>query len=173
MRNIPLVILGSTVLLFAVSGGCDCPEPPSLAMLREARGAQDMPETPPAAVQFVDDFDRGLEQAMRDGKPLLLFFHVRDCVYCSRMLNETLTDPEVVRLSERFVCIRIEADASREVCRKFHVEAFPTVQFISPQGVPLSRLLGKTDAEAFVSQMEAALRGPQNRMVYRGDLILR
>jgi len=142
-------------------------------MLREAQGAPEALDAPPAAVAFVDDFDSGLKLALRDGKPLLLFFHVRDCVYCSQMLNETLRDPQVVRLAERFVCIRIEADASRAVCRRFHVEAFPTVQFVSPRGMPLSRLLGKIDAEAFVSQMEAVLRGPQNRSVYRGDLILR
>ncbi len=80
--------------------------------------------------------------------------------------------PEVVRLSGE---VGLHPDRGRvgEVRRKFHVEAFPTVQFISPQGVPLSRLLGKIDAEAFIRRWFSEACGPQNRMVYRGDLILR
>lgn len=173
MQKLPLAILSPAVFLLAACTGCDSSGPPPLAMLGEAQGAQEMTDLKPAAVKFVEDFENGLEQAARDGKPLLLFFHVRQCVYCDRMLNETFADHEVARLADRFVCVRIEADRSQEVCRRFHVDAFPTVQFVSPQGTPLARLLGKVEAEPFASQMEAALRGPQTRTAYRGQPVLR
>ncbi len=111
-------------------------------------------------IHFLGDLRQGLQQAEQTDKPLLVFFNAPECVYCRQMAEETFTDRLVVALAEHFVCVEVQADRAPEVCARFSVTAYPTVQFMSPGGVPLHRLLGKKPAEELAAQMEAALKAP-------------
>lgn len=109
-------------------------------------------------LRFVEGYERGYSEARRQNKPLLLFFTAEWCHYCHQMADEALTNDQVVSLSERFVCVLIDADAAPDVCRQFHVSRFPTIQFVSPQGVVLNRLEGKRPGHQVTIAMQAALQ---------------
>ncbi len=89
---------------------------------------------------------------------MLLFFTAGWCQYCRQMADEAFTHPQVVRLSEQFVCVLIDADAEPEVCRQFEVTGYPTIQFLSPRGVPLERVVGKKPGHQVMMAMQAALQ---------------
>lgn len=128
--------------------------------------AAEPPETAKVArghIQFVEGFRRGYEQASRDGKPMLLFFTARWCEYCHQMADEAFVQEQVVSLSERFVCILIDADREPDVCRQFQVRGYPTVQFLSPWGTPLNRVVGKKPGHQLVIEMNAALQALARR----------
>ena len=55
--------------------------------------------------------DRGWRTAERENKPLLLFFTAQWCHYCHQMAGEAFTNPQVVSLSEKFVCVLVDADS--------------------------------------------------------------
>jgi thioredoxin-like negative regulator of GroEL len=122
--------------------------------------------SPPAArpkvvhgkVAFIDGFDRGVEAAVQQGKPMLVFFTAEWCHYCHQMAAEAFADSNVATLSERFVCILVDADAEPRVCRRFRVKSFPTVQFLSSRRTPLNRLVGKRSTADLLRQMHAALQ---------------
>jgi len=148
--------------------GCDTTTSPALTGLHQARE-----DTPPQAgfdrIQFVGSYPAALQQARAEGKPLLLFFQNAACVYCKQMQEEAFTCGQVVRQAERFICVQIEVAQAPALCRQFHVEVFPTVQFVSAYGSPLQRLTGMKDADTLAAQMEAALHGPQLRTAYRSQ----
>ena len=73
------------------------------------------------------------------------------------MASEAFRDQRVVTLSESFVCVVVDADRERDICQRFRVKAYPTVQFVSPGGVPLNRLIGKQKHSRLIAQMQAAL----------------
>ena len=104
---------------------------------------------------------------------MLVFFTVPDCSYCEQMVREASADEQVVQLSRRFVCILVDADTEPEICREFRVRAYPTIQFMSPQGVPLNRVTGKTPAGQFASQMQAALQATASRLRYVRETAVR
>ncbi|HVX10413.1 MAG TPA: thioredoxin family protein [Pirellulales bacterium] len=114
-------------------------------------------------IAFVDGFEQGSQLARAEQKPMLLFFTATWCKYCQQMAKETLVHNGVVQLSQKFVCVRIDADAEPEVCREFDVRSFPTVQFVSARGVRINRVTGKQPAQRFASQMEAALQAISRR----------
>ncbi len=118
----------------------------------------------PTAVDFVQGYTVGYQQAQSAGKPMLVFFTARWCGFCHQMQSEAFADDRVVRLSERFVCILVDADDEPGVCEEFQVQAFPTVQFLSPRGVPLNRVSGKTPGDALALQMQAALQATASRV---------
>ena len=87
----------------------------------------------------------------------MVFFSAAESIYCTQMLKETFTDRTVVDLSKRFVCIKVDIEDEPSVCQEFRVEGYPTVQFMSPRGVPLNRFTGKKEAGQLAVQMQAAL----------------
>jgi thiol:disulfide interchange protein len=144
------------------AGGCeDAPvnpvanEPPPAAK-------PDAPQSPPTVargrLRFVEGFHLGNELATREGKPMLVFFTAEWCDYCHQMERETFTHDQVAALSERFVCILVDADREGDICRQFQVRGYPTIQFLSPWGSPLNRLMGKKSASQLVVEMHTALQ---------------
>lgn len=121
-------------------------------------------ETLPAAgewsprVRFVEGFASGRQQALAEGKPMLVFFSAQWCDYCHSMADEIAADDRFVQLAERFVCVLVDADGEPQVCRELRVRAFPTIQFVSPRGVPLNRLTGKQPVQQVLIEMQAALQ---------------
>src|SRR6185437_62232 len=93
-------------------------------------------------IQFVQGFRDGWDMAHEQGKPILLLFTADWCNYCHAMAREALCDPAVVNLAHDFICVQVDADAEPEVCRQFRVRGYPTIQFLSPRGLPLNRLTG-------------------------------
>lgn len=86
------------------------------------------------SLEFVDGYAEGYRRAAREDKPMLVFFTAAWCKFCHEMDRDALADEEVVELSRRFVCVRVDADTQREVCKELHVRAYPTIQFVSPRG---------------------------------------
>ena len=110
-------------------------------------------------LQFVtDDLTDGLGIAEREGKPLLVFFTFRGCRYCHEMARESFTNRQIIALSREFVCVLVDADVQPLSCQRYQVHSFPTVQFISPRGVPLNRIVGKRSSQDILQQMQAALQ---------------
>jgi thioredoxin-related protein len=109
-------------------------------------------------MRFVEGYRAGAEAAAAQRKPMLLFFTASWCHYCHQLAAEAFTDSTVVGLSERFVCVLIDADREPSVCRYFQVPAYPTIQFISSRGQPLNRIVGKQPSREVVRQMQAALQ---------------
>ncbi len=122
-------------------------------------------------LRFVEGYERGYSEARRQNKPLLLFFTAQWCHYCHQMADEALTNDQVVGLSERFVCVLVDADAAPDVCRQFHVARFPTIQFVSPQGTVLNRLEGKRPGHQVTMAMQAALQTVARRTEPAGRTI--
>jgi thioredoxin-like negative regulator of GroEL len=114
-------------------------------------------------LRFVEGYAAGYEQAASQGKPMLLFFTAPWCHFCHQMADEAFTHPQVVSLSEHFVCILIDVDAEPDVCRQFQVSRYPTIQFVSPRGVPLERVVGKQPGHQLMMAMQSALQSVARR----------
>lgn len=114
-------------------------------------------------LQFVAGYHRGFELARNQHKPMLVFFTAEWCTYCHQMEADAFKQDPVVSLSKQFVCILVDADCEPNVCRDFRVKGYPTIQFLSPRGVPLNRVTGKQPGPQLVMQMQAALQAVARR----------
>ena len=167
------ILLG---LLFAplgvVASGCADGSVP-LGFGRSADADSGQAAESEGQVESFSTFPEALAEARQADKPLLVFFSTPECIYCRQMLERTFRDRQIVRLAESFVCVRVEAADDPQICEDFHIQAFPTVQFITSDGAPLNRVLGKKEPETFAVQMQVALQGTSMRTAYRRDSIQR
>ncbi len=102
-------------------------------------GAQQIPWT---------SYEEALKEARGTGRPVLLYFFVKDCQYCQQMESKTLVASRVVDyLKEEFVSARVDGDKSPQLARRYMVRGFPTIWFLTPEGSPISSLPGYVEPE--------------------------
>ncbi len=167
-----LVVRAGLLLAIAICLGCEIGvEPPPAQPARQSPPEEPeelqvvtRPRVARGRLRFVKGFPRGYAEASRQSKPMLLFFTAPWCEYCRQMAAEAFTHPQVVSLSDRFVCVLVDADAEPDVCRQFAVSGYPTIQFLSPRGVALNRLVGKRPARQLMMAMQAALQHVARRV---------
>ena len=114
-------------------------------------------------LNFIEGYEAGCAQAAGQSKPMLVFFTAEWCHFCHQMAAEAFTHPQVVSLADHFVCVLVDADREPDVCRRFHVTGYPTIQFLSPRGVPLERIVGKKPGRQLMMAMQAALQNVARR----------
>lgn len=106
---------------------------------------------------FVNNVEVGSRLAQERGLPCLFFFTAEWCTYCHNMAATAFNDEHVGQLGQNFVCVLVDADRNRGVCDYFSVSGYPTVEFVSPQGQSLHRLVGQQSPDDLAAGMQAAL----------------
>jgi thioredoxin-like negative regulator of GroEL len=110
------------------------------------------------SLRFIEGYQAGYAAAVEQKKPMLIFFTASWCHYCHQLAADAFNDATVVNLSERFVCVLIDADREPEICSYFRVRSYPTIQFVSARGHLLNRMVGKRPGRELSRQMHAALQ---------------
>jgi len=91
-------------------------------------------------VQMVPASKAAIEQATRQGKPVVLVFTADWCPFCRMLERETFTDGEVARLAKDFAVFRVDMTSSTpppetvEIAKKYGAEGLPTVAFLIARG---------------------------------------
>jgi thiol:disulfide interchange protein len=149
-------------LLFFVLG-CDNVTPPQRSVNRQQASGSPVVKVTRGRLEFVEGYADGYRRARQEGRPMLVFFTAAWCHFCHQMEAEAFNDGQVTRLSRQFICILVDADREPNVCQEFRIPGYPAVQFLTPQGVPLNRLVGKQSAAELMLQMQAALEATATR----------
>jgi len=149
-------VTGMPAVLVIACNGNDCPPPPlgerridgylpvpeMLARLRKIAGAvAPGAATPGAAIAWLHDEARAVEEARKSGKALLVDFGAEWCAACKELDLHTWTDPAVQReVAARFVPLRVDAtnesEATDKLTQKYAVPGLPTVLMMACKDTP-------------------------------------
>lgn len=108
-------------------------------------------------IEYVDSLAAALARAAADGRPVLAVCRASWCRWSADFAQGTLTDPRIVDLSRRFVCVMVDADRNADACRKLGVTAFPTVLVLAADGGERTRTVGRPTLATLTSAMESGL----------------
>ena len=96
--------------------------------------------------------------AQTEHRPMLLYISSENCVYCRKMVHDTLTDKSVAaRIQEGFVPVNVVAKDNRMLVRKLRVKSYPTTVIISPRSVILDYIPGYVSADELKMRLAAAV----------------
>ncbi len=118
----------------------------------------DAPAIKPKSLEYVDGFDAGLKRAQSESKSLLVICRAAWCRWSAEMTQGPLSDPHIIGLASRFVCVMVDADRHTDTCQNLNVTAFPTVMIISSLGDESFRAVGRPSTDTLASALREHLQ---------------
>jgi thioredoxin-like negative regulator of GroEL len=112
-------------------------------------------------IDWMSDYQAGLERARIERKPVMMDFYTVWCYYCKVLDARTYVDPSIVALSREFVCLKINAERERQLAREFRIAAYPIIVLLSRDGTETKRLYGYQTAAALRMELDRILNDTQ------------
>ena len=113
-----------------------------------------------SGVWFKGDETKAAAAAAERETLVMMEFYTDWCSWCRRLETETFTDSRVVAVLEELVPIRVNAEGGGEdLARRYGVDSYPTIVFVSPDGHEVDRILGYLPPQAFIEQTERIRAG--------------
>lgn len=117
-----------------------------------------VPSTGPAGgVDWIDDYEAGLGRARQEGKPVFMILHADWCGWCKKSFDETIPDPRIMALKDRFVWVRVNSDKEQKYKKQYGQDGFPMMVLLNPEGTVLKKIDGYRDARALREEIRAVL----------------
>ena len=108
-----------------------------------------------------------LIEAKQNNKQILFFFHINNCPYCERMLDENFKDKEVIKeIKKSFIVVDIHADragavryrdfkgSKKEFAKYIGAVAYPTTLFMDENRKIVHYTIGYRNIDEFLSELK-------------------
>jgi len=112
-------------------------------------------------VSWQPDTEQTLQEAVTEGKPVIIDFYADWCTPCREFEEVTFHQPELVRLAEeRFVMVKVDVTKGgnpyhEELLQRYEIKGVPTIIFLDAQGQERNdlRLVDYMPADQFLLHM--------------------
>ena len=108
-------------------------------------------------IDWFEEQEKGLAEAKKAGKPLFLLLYADWCGWCKKTMTETLPDPRIVRLRDKFVWMRLNSDKEQRYKKQYGQDGFPMMVILKPDGTVLKKIDGYRNAAALKAELEGVL----------------
>lgn len=95
------------------------------------------------------------------------------CHWCKELDKNTYADAEVVKLSKEFVPLKLNPEKDEQnaqIARKYRIEGYPTIIFVSSDGDMVHRLEGYLEPKPFLAEMQKALEDEKKLQKFKETL---
>lgn len=109
------------------------------------------------AISWKYDLIAALKEARDSGKPIMVDFYTEWCGWCKKLDSDTYTNPNVQKLAEKFICVKVDADKPPNIASRYGVSGYPTVIFLNSSGTAVEKIVGYKAPAPFAQTMSAVL----------------
>ncbi len=144
-------------------------------------GLRRAPENP-VKLNWIHDIDRGKAIAKKENKNIMIDTYADWCVACKELDEYTFSDPEVAKVLEDYVLIKVdftkEDDTNKKLKKELNVIGMPTVIFLDSEGKEVRRFAGFYNKKRFLDFLGSGtgffekLLAPLNRELAKKSLLL-
>lgn len=94
------------------------------------------------SLHWTEDFEAAGTLAKKEDKPMAVMLYADWCAWCKRMFSETLTDPVIAAMADRFVWVKVNSDKNKEFMTRFGQKGFPMMVLLDQQGRVIEKRQG-------------------------------
>jgi thioredoxin 1 len=129
----------------------------ALVVACSAALAGDFPKGSP---KFEDSLRSALNDAKKNGKPIVAVFSAVWCGPCQTMKNDVYPSDAVKPYHDKFNWAYLDTDNNRNSRdgEKFGVSGIPHIQFLDAAGKPIDKQVGGSSPESFAKTLEGVLK---------------
>ncbi len=103
-------------------------------------------------------YKEGMDQARRQNKSMVIYFHADWCTYCGQMEKETFRDAAVVDfLNNQAIAIKVDVDDEKRIARQFGVRGLPATFLLLTNGKQFGPLPGFIPPRAYLAMLSKIL----------------
>ncbi len=95
-------------------------------------------------------YENGMSAANSMKKPIIIDFYADWCDPCIAMENSTYPDSRVVSEMKDFIAIKVNTQIRIDIEHKYDIAYYPTIVFLDPKGIEISRHVGYLGPEDMV-----------------------
>jgi thioredoxin-like negative regulator of GroEL len=119
--------------------------------------AADFPKGSP---KFEDSLRSALNDAKKNGKPIVAVFSAVWCPPCQAMKKDVYPSDAVKPYHDKFNWAYLDMDNNRTArdAEKFEVQGIPHIQFLDAAGKPIDKQIGGSSPEDFARKLESVLK---------------
>ena len=114
-------------------------------------------------IEFVSgSWDEILSKARQENKLIFMDCYTSWCGPCKQMARTTFVDPEVATMfNEKFINVKVDMEKGegKTLKERYHVTAYPTLNFINGNGEIVHCVVGGMDVKELMAQGNVALSG--------------
>ncbi len=108
-----------------------------------------------AGMQWYNTYDKGLEAAQLENKPILVYGWAIWCKFCEKLHKETYPDPRISPiLKNDFVLVAVDLDVNKEDAGRFAISYPPKLIFLTPTGETITEIPGYVPADTLLPILE-------------------
>lgn len=116
----------------------------------DAPKEDEQPKKEEDSVLIAKTMEEALVMSQKSGKNIIVYFGASWCGPCVKMKTETLVDPEVVQVLNRYVYLNLDHDLVPELGAKYNVRAIPSYFILDKDGEVLKDGGGFKNAKTFL-----------------------
>lgn len=107
-------------------------------------------------IQWERDLEQGLRKAQMSNRLVMIDFYADWCGWCQKLDQETFADPKVKEMLRfMFICIKVNGDENSAAVTKYHVQGYPNIVFVAPDGRVVHQQPGYLPPDQFVQLLNA------------------
>ncbi len=110
------------------------------------------------SINWKQDYDEAVKEARNAKMPLVVDFYADWCGWCKKLDRDVYTDPDVMKLSQKFICVKVDGDKHADWGGKYNISGYPTIVFLDSTSKEVNRVTGYEDAKQFLRDMRDALK---------------
>jgi thiol:disulfide interchange protein len=141
-------------VLMVMSSGCTA-KTNKTAAKKIPQASQAQPVS--GQINWLYDLQGGLAAAKQSNKPLMVDFFAEWCGWCKKLDAEVYTNKDIITLSEKFICVKVDTDKDQANAQKYGVRGLPTIVFMNSDGNAINTIVGYRDSAPFLEEMNKAL----------------
>ena len=118
-------------------------------------------EAPKEIVWMKGTLEEALAQAKKQDKLVFIDFWTTWCGWCKKLDHDTYTDPKIIAsLNEHYVCLSVDAESKdgAPIARRYSVSGYPTLLFLTTDGLVRERAPGYKPPEKLLPILEATAK---------------